>query len=171
MSTETPKVNLAPVHYTDPKLAYLFHSSNPHHSFAVSEPEISNRIAFWHADHQPDSVNYSLHDTLGWTFEEYGKYVETGIPPFKFRQQSVIDALRERIRQDEKWGEQNHDPFTWLTILMEEVGELSQAALHTRYGGKAAAGLREEAVQVAAVALSFIECLDRGTWKWDEAKS
>ena len=27
------------------------------------------------------------------------------------------DVLAERERQDAKWGEQNHDPFTWLTIL------------------------------------------------------
>lgn len=28
----------------------------------------------------------------------------------------------ERVRQDAKWGEQNHDPFKWLCILGEEVG-------------------------------------------------
>lgn len=33
---------------------------------------------------------------------------------------------RERIRQDEKWGPQHHDRFTWLMILMEEVGELAE---------------------------------------------
>lgn len=87
---------------------------------------------------------------------------------------AMNDVLAERRRQDEKWGEQNHDPFVYLTVLMEEVGELAQAALHLRYpkGGAttsnafyaAQAHLREEAVQTAAVALAMIECLDRGLW-------
>jgi NTP pyrophosphatase (non-canonical NTP hydrolase) len=76
------------------------------------------------------------------------------------------DVLDERIRQDAKWGEQNHDPFCYLTVLMEEVGETSEAALHTRFGGPKACGLRKEAVQTAAVALAIVECLDRGKWSW-----
>lgn len=80
------------------------------------------------------------------------------------------DAFREindeRNRQDNKWGEQNHDPLTYLVVLMEEIGELSQASLHARFGGPAAVKLREEAVQVAAVALAIIECLDRGKWSF-----
>lgn len=83
------------------------------------------------------------------------------------RSNALNDVLTERIRQDDKWGEQNHDPFTYLAILTEEVGELAQAALHTRFGGNKASGLREEAVQVAAVALAIVECLDRGLWSWD----
>lgn len=71
------------------------------------------------------------------------------------------DIMQERARQDEKWGEQNHKPPVWLTILMEEVGEASQAVLHEKFGGHAAENLREEMVQVAAVAVAFIEYLDR----------
>lgn len=74
----------------------------------------------------------------------------------------------ERVRQDAKWGEQNHDPFTYLTVLTEEVGELAQAALHTRFGGEKAAGLLDEAVQTAAVALAIVECLLRGAWLWPD---
>lgn len=80
----------------------------------------------------------------------------------------MIEVLQERGRQDEKWGEQNLDPITYLAVLTEEVGELAQAALHTRFGGHAAAGLRTEAIHVAAVALAIIECLDRGRWRWPE---
>lgn len=76
------------------------------------------------------------------------------------------DVVQERLRQDAKWGEQNHDPFTWLTILVEEVGEVAQCALHSRFGGPEAANMRTEAVQVAAVALAIIQCLDRGKWSW-----
>lgn len=81
---------------------------------------------------------------------------------------ALASVLAERERQDAKWGEQNLDPFTYLAVLTEEVGELAQAALHTRFGGPAAAGLRDEAVHVAAVALAIVECLDRGTWRWPQ---
>ena len=74
------------------------------------------------------------------------------------------DVLHERGQQDSKWGEQNHSPFTYLTILGEEYGEACQAALHLEFGGPEADKLREELVQVAAVAVAFIECLDRGEW-------
>lgn len=80
---------------------------------------------------------------------------------------AVADVLAERERQDIKWGEQNHDPFTFLTILGEEYGETCQAALHLKFGGHAADNLREELVHTAAVALQFIQCLDRGDWVWD----
>lgn len=69
--------------------------------------------------------------------------------------------IEERDRQNKKWGEQNHDPFTWLAILSEEVGEAAQAALHDQFGGEHADTLQEELVQVAAVAVQWIECLLR----------
>jgi len=79
---------------------------------------------------------------------------------------ALASILEERRRQDAKWGEQNHDPFCYLTVLGEEYGELCQCALHDRFGGPAAEHMREEAVQVAAVALAIVECLDRGKWRW-----
>lgn len=79
---------------------------------------------------------------------------------------AMVDVLAERNRQDAKWGEQNHDPFTYLAILIEEVGELGKAALHLRFGGPEAFGVREEAVQTAAVSLAIVECLDRAKWAW-----
>ena len=78
----------------------------------------------------------------------------------------IKDILEERLRQDEKWGEQNNDPFTYLTILGEEFGEACEAALHTKFGGHKASSLREEAIQTAAVAMAIVECLDRGKWVW-----
>lgn len=77
----------------------------------------------------------------------------------------ILDILQERQNQDDKWGEQNHDPILWVAILTEEVGELAQCALHEKFGGHHAEGLREEAIQCAAVAMSIVECLDRGKWK------
>lgn len=86
----------------------------------------------------------------------------------KYEFSALDSVLEERNRQDEKWGEQNHDPSTYLTILVEEVGEFAQAALQNRFGGPAGAPehMREEAVQTAAVALAIVECLDRGKWSW-----
>lgn len=74
---------------------------------------------------------------------------------------AVDDILAERVQQDEKWGVQDHDPILWTAILTEEVGEFAKAAMHATFGGPDADKMREEAVQVAAVALAIIECLDR----------
>lgn len=77
------------------------------------------------------------------------------------RRQIFDEIDDERIKQDDKWGEQNHDPITWLSILMEEIGEVSQCALHQKFGGEAAGKYRHELIQVAAVAISMLECFDR----------
>lgn len=92
---------------------------------------------------------------------------------------ALTDVLNERVRQQDKWGEQNHEDGTgnlcfvseadfrrarcesafadgvgtWTDILLEEVWE----ALAERDPEK----LREELVQVAAVAVSWVEALDR----------
>lgn len=101
------------------------------------------------------------------------------------------DIMDERDRQDAKWGVQDHHPAVWMLILGEEVGEAAEeaddfdAACALVDAGRAckealddgAAGCgavelypltpdslkryRAELVQVAAVALSAIECLDR----------
>lgn len=76
---------------------------------------------------------------------------------------ALASILLERHRQNEKWGEQNHGLPLWITILMEEVGEFAQTALHKQFNGHKALFVRDEAVQVAAVALAIIECLDRNT--------
>lgn len=74
---------------------------------------------------------------------------------------AASDVLKERLRQDEKWGEQNHLPETWLAILMEEMGETAQAVLHARDGAIRWEHYRNELVQTAAVALAALECFDR----------
>lgn len=88
--------------------------------------------------------------------------------------QSVI---AERQRQDAKWGQQNHEPIYWLGILGEEFGELCEAINETVFDNGPEARLkggydnmRAEAVQLAAVAVAFVEMLDRryGTEKKGE---
>lgn len=76
------------------------------------------------------------------------------------RHPALAAVIEERRRQRAKWGRQNHTLGNWALILMEEVGEWSEAALHAEFGGPKAAGLREEMVQVAAVALQIVEFLD-----------
>ena len=77
----------------------------------------------------------------------------------------IVDVLAERARQDRKWGENRlHDPCVWLAILVEEVGELAEATLKAGYFDGESGELievRREAIQIAAVAIAFVECLDR----------
>ncbi|TXH19720.1 MAG: hypothetical protein E6R03_00125 [Hyphomicrobiaceae bacterium] len=73
----------------------------------------------------------------------------------------------ERRRQDDKWGTQANAISVWLTVLMEEVGELSEAALHAQFGGPAANNVRMEATQVAAVAQALLQAvLDGRAWTY-----
>jgi hypothetical protein len=71
--------------------------------------------------------------------------------PIEARRELFGDVAAEMDAQLEQWGEQNHPGPIWLTILMEEVGEACKAGLQ---GGD----IESELVQVAAVALSWLEC-------------
>ena len=82
--------------------------------------------------------------------------------------EAIADVIRERGRQDRKWGEQNHSPIEWLVVLGEEFGETSQEALRLRFGDdddprrdQWRAQYRAELVQMAAVAVAAIESFDR----------
>jgi hypothetical protein len=92
------------------------------------------------------------------------------------------EILKERINQDKKWGEQNHPMVrtkkiikslkneagifknqnntdskngkcSWYNIFMEEFLEAFSETTPEKQ--------REEMIQVAAVAIAIIECLDR----------
>lgn len=86
------------------------------------------------------------------------------------------DVLEERMLQNRKWGEQNHPDRrglwytraaeleqaaresleagpSWAAILAEEVGEALQE--------DDPAKLRAELLQVAAVAVAWVEAIDR----------
>jgi len=77
----------------------------------------------------------------------------------------LVDVLKEQERQTKKWGIRDHEPLSWLAILVEEVGEVAEAILIAQsVDGEENGGLeevREEAIHVAAVAITFVECLDR----------
>lgn len=89
------------------------------------------------------------------------------------------EVINERVRQDDKWGQQNHPDstggppseimadeyrsraaeaaasgaLTWRHILLEEVYEAIAESDPT--------ALREELIQVAAVAAAWAEAIDR----------
>ncbi|NBE80329.1 hypothetical protein GVV04_04855 [Micromonospora sp. NEAU-HG-1] len=94
----------------------------------------------------------------------------------------LYEIARERSRQDVQWGEQNHPDgteesrwdkeaavraralcqhlaargeLTWTAILSEEIAEA--------YAETDPAKLREELIQVAAVAVAWVEAIDRRT--------
>lgn len=77
----------------------------------------------------------------------------------------VLDLVK---RAGVKWDEQNHLPQFWAGILGEEYGELCQAINETVFdngeeerkkGGYE--NMHREAIHVAAVAVGFLECLER----------
>lgn len=72
---------------------------------------------------------------------------------------AIAAVMLERMAQDRKWGEQNHDDLGWLPILTEEVGEVAQALL--RQKDTDASDLKHELTQVAAVAVAWVECIMR----------
>ncbi|KKM23123.1 hypothetical protein LCGC14_1618340 [marine sediment metagenome] len=69
-------------------------------------------------------------------------------------QEDILQAIQdERDRQDAKWGSQRHlSSKMWLTILMEEVGEVANSILEGD-----SVNYPTELVQVAAVAVAALE--------------
>ena len=77
-------------------------------------------------------------------------------PKYKNRAIALAEVSYEGDKQDVKWGEQQgHSDLLWNAILGEERGEVERAILEHDYDG-----LRTELVQVAAVAVCWIEALD-----------
>lgn len=82
----------------------------------------------------------------------------------------LAKVVARRREQHETWGVQRHDLPVWLTIIAEEVGELSRATLSLRFtlanGGKTAVmdmdAIADEAADVAASCLALMEHIDEG---------
>lgn len=117
------------------------------------------------------------------------EYIETEIGTFQFAQliasgqsEKIIEIMQrfsdlnnlipnevitECQRQNNKWGEQNHNPIEWFAILSEETGELAKEVVELHFANdydKAFPHLvnyRKELIQVAAVSLQMLKCLDR----------
>lgn len=87
-------------------------------------------------------------------------------------QEILVDIFNERIRQDKKWGEQNHDSPVWLTVIAEELGEAAKALLELRALESPRVPhealiiarweeLKHEITQTAACCVAWLEYLDR----------
>jgi len=113
----------------------------------------------------PESAPNPIHNTFALPKRAKSKPPATDE---KAREMALKDVLRERKEQQHKWGEQNHDMPTWLAILHEETGELSEAVLHNKFGGPKRNNIFKESVQVAAVALQIVEFVRR---KMNESRS
>jgi NTP pyrophosphatase (non-canonical NTP hydrolase) len=79
----------------------------------------------------------------------------------------LAKVREERVAQVSKWGVQRHDFSVWMTILGEEFGEVCQSLLDARRfpdssdTHKAALlSVRDELIQVAAVAVAIVEHID-----------
>jgi NTP pyrophosphatase (non-canonical NTP hydrolase) len=75
------------------------------------------------------------------------------------------EITTERARQDAKFGIQSHKPIEWLTILVEEVGEVSREICENHfpiYGHNDWTNYRTELIQVAAVVKHMLENFDEG---------
>jgi len=78
---------------------------------------------------------------------------------------ALDDVLAERKRQDERWGQQDHEPHVWLAILAEEVGEVAKEIADGLAGAEwRPRDYRTELVQATAVGLAALEAFDRGLW-------
>jgi NTP pyrophosphatase (non-canonical NTP hydrolase) len=65
------------------------------------------------------------------------------------------EIVQERQRQDAKWGtHRDLTDFQWLTVIVEEVGEIGRAILQNKHDD-----VHKEIVQVAAVAVAWLECI------------
>ena len=84
---------------------------------------------------------------------------------------AIEDVIKERERQDNHWGVNGHNSFIWLALIGEEYGELCTEVLENKFkitsNGEILRYLKErtrdEAVQLAAITVAFIEYLDGGT--------
>lgn len=79
--------------------------------------------------------------------------------------------LKERARQDRKWGTQNHSPIEWLSLIGEELGEAHEVVNKAFEGGKAGLNrlrLEGELLQVAALVVAALESFERtmGPQEW-----
>ncbi len=78
------------------------------------------------------------------------------LPPDRTRW--LKEILAERERQDQKWGYPQENTYCeWSSILGEEAGELAKELNELNFGRGNPDRMNEEAVQVAAVALSILE--------------
>lgn len=97
----------------------------------------------------------------------------------KHEARAIQMIVKERRRQDEKFGKQDHDPAWWMVIMGEEFGETCEAVCEYRWAEanpehkSRQDRIRhavEEASQVAAVGAAMIQAILRDEYR-DEITS
>lgn len=91
------------------------------------------------------------------------------------RHPAFADVEEECREQEEQWGgngdRAKQPPALWLSVLVEEVGEASKEVCEgwddSDHVLKHQPALRRELVQVAAVAISWIEAIDASVGNCD----
>lgn len=76
------------------------------------------------------------------------------------RQEIFNEIDIERSYQDHKWGAERAPDNPWLAILVEEVGEVAQEICQAYSTPGFGGGLKEELIQVATVAVAWLESLE-----------
>lgn len=66
------------------------------------------------------------------------------------------EIAKERDRQTQMWGDQEHSPETWARILGEEYGEVCRAINESD-----SENLKTELIQTAAVCIAALRDLTR----------
>ena len=69
----------------------------------------------------------------------------------------INEILNELAKAKEKWPNWLDDPIHAASIISEEAGELTQAANDFCYGDGTIEHMVEEAAQVGAMAIRFLE--------------
>jgi len=67
----------------------------------------------------------------------------------------------EHALQIEKWGNQTHSLFEWLTYATEELGELAKAIAELTYRNGSANDVFKEALQTATLCLKIAHMAGR----------
>lgn len=106
-----------------------------------------------------DLLNVSLDDLLGRRNNILGKNKEHLL---KIRNLIMLEVNK----QQNQWGKENLAPHEWLGLIMEEVGEMSEAVNETylpnatkpKLGG--IKNIKNEALQSAALIIRFLESLE-----------
>lgn len=77
----------------------------------------------------------------------------------KHQEQVIEDIKRERNRQDDMWGIQEHTAPVWASIIGEEYGETCKAINEFMFNNTLAneQEIYNEAIQTAAVCVALCE--------------
>lgn len=97
-----------------------------------------------------------LRDFLDKIIKSFHVYPKEYEGPNHMIGQILREIYGERLEQIAVWGDQLHSQLAWLAILTEEVGECAK-----EIQDKSEDQLRDELIQVAAVAVAAVESLER----------